>query len=80
MRRRGFFPENHYHFGVNLGDGVRLLDALFTYTVPNSGATNATGDVDCNGTLAARDNQDLLRFILAQPALSQTEPCPDLGC
>jgi hypothetical protein len=37
------------------------------------------GDLDCNGTVAARDNQALLRFILGQPPLGQTEPCPDIG-
>jgi hypothetical protein len=37
------------------------------------------GDSDCNGSVAARDNQAVLRNVLGQPALSQTEPCPDLG-
>jgi hypothetical protein len=37
------------------------------------------GDVDCNLALAARDLQALLRNILGQNPLSQTEPCPDVG-
>lgn len=44
-----------------------------------SGVTRIWGDVDCNGTVAARDTQGVLRNILSQNALSQTEPCPDIG-
>jgi hypothetical protein len=29
--------------------------------------------------VGTRDNQALLRFILDQAALSQEEPCPDIG-
>lgn len=43
-----------------------------------SGETELWGDVDCNGTVAARDTQAVLRNILGQAALSQTEPCPDI--
>lgn len=37
------------------------------------------GDADCSGQIGARDNQALLRNVLSQNALSQTEPCPDVG-
>jgi hypothetical protein len=37
------------------------------------------GDSDCDGEISSRDNQALLRKVLSQNALSQTEPCPDLG-
>jgi hypothetical protein len=37
------------------------------------------GDADCDGEISSRDNQALLRDILEQTALSQTEPCPDIG-
>jgi hypothetical protein len=37
------------------------------------------GDVDCDGDITTRDNQAELRFVLQQNALSQTEPCPDIG-
>jgi CSLREA domain-containing protein len=37
------------------------------------------GDVDCDGDITTRDNQAELRFVLEQNALSQTEPCPDIG-
>jgi hypothetical protein len=37
------------------------------------------GDWDCDGEITTRDNQALLRFVLAQNPLSQTEPCPDIG-
>jgi hypothetical protein len=48
------------------------------------GTTPATqtvlwGDWDCDGEISTRDNQALLRNVLQQAALSQTEPCPDLG-
>jgi hypothetical protein len=37
------------------------------------------GDSDCSGGITTRDNQALLRNILAQPPLSQTPPCFGLG-
>ena len=37
------------------------------------------GDNDCDGEITSRDNQMLLRRILQQPPLSQTQPCPEVG-
>lgn len=37
------------------------------------------GDVDCDRGITSRDNQALLRKVLGQPPLSQTEQCPALG-
>jgi hypothetical protein len=37
------------------------------------------GDWDCDGEITTRDNQALLRNVLSQNALSQTEPCTDIG-
>ena len=37
------------------------------------------GDGDCDGEITSRDNQALLRNVLLQASLSQTEPCPDFG-
>jgi V8-like Glu-specific endopeptidase len=37
------------------------------------------GDADCNGSLSARDNQAILRTVLGQAPLIQTEPCDDVG-
>jgi parallel beta-helix repeat protein len=37
------------------------------------------GDSDCSGAISSRDNQALLRNVLSQAPLSQTEPCPNLG-
>jgi Tol biopolymer transport system component len=48
-------------------------------TVPAGGQQLIWGDLDCNGSIGARDNQALLRNVLAQAALGQTEPCPDIG-
>ena len=42
-------------------------------------AAEVQGDADCDGGVTTRDNQALLRFVLEQPALSQTEPCTDIG-
>ena len=50
-----------------------------TPTATASGVTQIWGDWDCDGEITTRDNQALLRKVLSQPALSQTEPCPDLG-
>jgi hypothetical protein len=35
------------------------------------------GDWDCDGEISSRDNQALLRQVLEQAPLSQTEPCPE---
>ncbi len=51
---------------------------------PTPAPTNAPGqetwgDGDCDDEISTRDNQALLRKVLSQAALSQTEPCPDFG-
>jgi alpha-tubulin suppressor-like RCC1 family protein len=43
------------------------------------GETRVWGDVDCDGETSTRDNQALLRKVLQQNPLSQTEPCPEVG-
>ena len=48
-------------------------------TVPAGSEPLAWGDLDCDGEISSRDNQALLRNVLTQAALSQTEPCPDIG-
>jgi hypothetical protein len=37
------------------------------------------GDVDCSGDIAPRDTQAILKNVLGQNALSQTQPCPAVG-
>src|SRR5450759_1014491 len=37
------------------------------------------GDVDCGGDIAPRDAQAILKNVLGQNALSQTQPCPAVG-
>ena len=46
-----------------------------------AGFANATkwGDFDCDGTVAPRDSQAVLKVFLAQTPLSQIEPCPDIN-
>jgi hypothetical protein len=39
----------------------------------------AWGDADCNGSLATRDGQAILRVVLGQNTLSQTQPCNPIG-
>ncbi len=39
----------------------------------------AWGDADCDTTVGTRDSQALLRNVLEQNALSQTQPCPVIG-
>lgn len=43
------------------------------------GVSRIWGDADCNGSVTARDNQAILKNVLQQPPISQTEPCPDVG-
>jgi hypothetical protein len=45
----------------------------------NVGTQRLFGDVDCDGQISTRDNQALLRNVLQQNPLSQTEPCPDIA-
>jgi hypothetical protein len=35
--------------------------------------------LDCDGEITSRDNQALLRKVLDQAPLSQTQPCPAIG-
>src|SRR5688572_18837395 len=50
-----------------------------TPTATPAGASEVWGDSDCNGSIGARDNQALLRNVLAQAPLSQEEGCPAIG-
>lgn len=65
------------------GSGQELIPGQLDYNTYPDWAFVATplrqGDLDCNGSIGARDNQALLRHVLGQPSLSQTEPCPDIG-
>ncbi len=44
-----------------------------------SGQQETWGDWDCDSTVGTRDSQALLRKVLQQNALSQTQPCPLIG-
>jgi hypothetical protein len=82
-------PAGPFHCDADTNDFACLVEGLETATPAPTASPEPTattgpsslrwGDVDCNGTISVRDNQALLRFALSQPALSQTEPCPDLG-
>jgi hypothetical protein len=50
-----------------------------TPTATPAGVSQVGGDSDCNGSITARDNQALLRNVLAQAPLSQEEGCPAIG-
>jgi hypothetical protein len=39
----------------------------------------AWGNVDCDENLSSRDSQSILRVVLSQPTLSQTQPCKPIG-
>jgi Tol biopolymer transport system component len=59
---------------------VRAASATPTASPTTTGGpTSLWGDSDCNGAIGSRDGQALLRNVLSQNALSQTEPCPDVG-
>jgi hypothetical protein len=50
-----------------------------SYTEPLPPTAKYWGDADCDGVLTTRDNQAILRVVLSQPRLIQTEPCPNIS-
>ncbi len=80
----GGATENH---GTRIEEVTleRLLDMctefgceMEAYT-ETTGASNLWVDADCDGELSTRDNQAILRVVLSQPQLSQTQPCTPIG-
>jgi hypothetical protein len=56
------------------------LDCSGASVTPTPGSTQEVwGDVDCSGDIAPRDGQAILKNVLGQNALSQTQPCPAVG-
>jgi hypothetical protein len=47
--------------------------------IESQGTSRIWGDVDCTGLILPRDAQAILKNVQTQAALSQTEPCPDVG-
>lgn len=68
------------HIVVAISGGLlMLLAAAVDLPVAAGGAPATAGDTDCNGEITSRDSQALLRHVLGQTPLSQTEPCNDVG-
>jgi hypothetical protein len=44
-----------------------------------AGHTQHWADWDCSGDITPRDAQAVLKNVLEQTALSQTQPCPAVG-
>jgi len=44
-----------------------------------AGTSRIWGDIDCSGDIAPRDAQAILKNVLVQTPLSQTQPCPAVG-
>jgi Tol biopolymer transport system component len=44
-----------------------------------TGTSRIWGDDDCSGDIGPRDAQSILKNVLQQPPLSQTQPCPAVG-
>ena len=76
-----------YNFGSRIDD--KLLDAILGicadlgctidyFTEPFLQGV-LWADADCDGEMTTRDNQAILRIVLTQPALSQTDPCTPIG-
>jgi len=71
--------------GVALGSDLGSIPSTVGVQVDSGGLSSAGvpgllwGDADCDGDVSTRDNQVLLRSVLQQPPLPQTEPCPDVG-
>jgi hypothetical protein len=53
-------------------------DGAIDITAP-VGTSRIWADNDCGGDVGPRDGQAILKFVLVQTALSQHEPCPDVG-
>ncbi len=77
-----------YNFGSRVDDEFLevVLDmcaglgcTVDSYTEPISSGDTLWADADCDGELTTRDNQAILRVVLSQPHLIQTEPCPTVG-
>jgi hypothetical protein len=51
----------------------------FVCSVPTSFPEFIWADVDCNGTVNVRDQQSILRIVLGNAPLSQTDPCPNIN-
>ena len=60
-----------------LSVGIAL--GLVVSVALGSGQEQIQGDLDCDGEITSRDNQGLLRAVLDQNALSQSEPCTNIG-
>jgi hypothetical protein len=52
---------------------------VVTPTPTPVGTSRIWGDVDCGGDIAPRDAQAILKNVLVQNPLSQTQPCPAIG-
>jgi hypothetical protein len=50
-----------------------------TPPTPTPTPTLIWGDLDCSGDIAPRDAQAILKSVLIQNPLSQTQPCPAVG-
>ncbi len=72
-------PAVDIAFGQNLQGNISEHDEDGDATIIHFLIAPAAGDVDCDGTVRARDSQALLRNVLEQPALSQSQPCPPIG-
>jgi titin len=53
--------------------------SVVTPTPTPVGTSRIWGDVDCGGDIAPRDAQAILKNVLVQNPLSQTQPCPAVG-
>jgi hypothetical protein len=71
----GFQAEN----GSDFASPTLTNGEVCASATPTGGASRIWGDVDCGGDIAPRDGQAILKNVLAQNALSQTEPCPNIG-
>jgi hypothetical protein len=81
--------------GAAVGDHTALTTTVTAFLGPNgetptpatsdgriditAGTSRIWGDVDCGGDIGPRDAQAILKIVLQQTALSQTQPCPAVG-
>jgi hypothetical protein len=65
--------------GVSRPQGPACDIGAFELGSAPPGTSRIWGDVDCGGDIAPRDAQAILKNVLVQNALSQTQPCPAVG-
>ncbi len=75
---KGSFSRSGRWFTGGVLATVVIVIVILVY-LDGDGDQLVWGDLDCDSTVGTRDSQGILRNVLEQNALSQTQPCPVIG-